>query len=224
MLLSINFDDLSCYISKQLSIFFPDKYDVKPDIKKHLNLALSRVEYCFSKVAFNRYSNDINTFYNHLYSDHHLMLIWFISNSVWKETENINLASKLYYLNKSLHGFDCMYNTNMPDIFLIFHGVGTMLGKAEYSDYFVAFQGCTIGSHQGKYPNIGKGVALTAHSSLIGDCKIGNRVSISAYTNIFQKDIEADNTVFRDNSGIIVNRESNICFAQQFFKTDLTLL
>jgi serine O-acetyltransferase len=115
-----------------------------------------------------------------------------------------------------------MYNTSMPDIFLIFHGVGTMLGKAHYDDYFVVLQGCTIGSHKGEYPKFGRGVALAANSSVIGNCVIGDRVSISTRTTLFQKNIEKDQTAFIDyGNGKLNIRQSNSCFAQNYFNVDL---
>jgi serine O-acetyltransferase len=141
---------------------------------------------------------------------------------VWKESVNENLASKLYYLNKSLHGLDCMYDTKMPDIFLVFHGVGTMLGKAGYSNFFVALQGCTVGSHRGNYPVFGSGVTLTANSSVIGNCTIGDRVSIGAETLVFEKDIESDNAVFINSAtGATDIKSSGTAYAQQFFNVDL---
>jgi serine O-acetyltransferase len=101
---------------------------------------------------------------------------------------------------------------------LLFHCVGTMLGKAEYNDYFVALQDATIGSHKGNYPKMGIGVSMTAHSSLISNCTIGDRVSISAYTNLFQQDLSDNSVVFRDNLGQTIIRKIENCYAQQFFK------
>jgi serine O-acetyltransferase len=222
MNLSLKKSDLCNYLSNQINNFYPDKYEIKSEINQVIDIAISKLEFCFKQVAFNRYNNEENTHYNHLYADHHLMLIWYLSNVVWKELENTNLASKLYYLNKTLHGVDCMYNTPMPDIFLIFHGVGTMLGKAHYDDYFVVLQGCTIGSHKGKYPTFGKGVALTANSSVIGKCEIGDRATISTRTTLFQKDLQNDQTALINfETGKLEVRDSNICYAQQFFNIDL---
>lgn len=222
MILSLTTDKLKSYTSSQLNYFFPDEFVVDLNLcSDAFDLALQRLEFCFNQVIHTRYHQEGQSLFNHLYSDHYVMFIWFLSNSIWKETNNINLASKLYYLNKNLHGFDCMYDTKLPHVFLIFHGVGTMLGKAEYNDYFVAFQGCTVGSHVGKYPKIGKGVSLTAHSSLIGDCVIGDRVSVSAYTSIFQKNIASDITVYRNDMGSVIMKPTQQCYAQQFFNVNL---
>jgi serine O-acetyltransferase len=226
MQLSISKTSLADYIVSQLNIFFPDSFIVsKEDLNLSINETIDRLDYCFKHVIFERYNLKNETVFNHLYSDHYLMFLWFLSNTAWKNHVNSNICSKLYCLNKSLHSFDCMYDTNLPDIFLIFHGCGTMLGKANYADFFVSLQGCTVGSHHGEYPNFGKGVALTANSSIIGKCNLGDRVSISTRTTIFNKDIEKDNTAFIDfNTGVLKVKQTNKCYAQQFFNVDLNLL
>jgi serine O-acetyltransferase len=226
MKLSIKKSELCHYISTQIDNFYPDKYAIKNDVEKALDIGISRLEFCFKHVAFNRYNFNGETLYNHLYADHHVMLLWFLANVVWQELNNENLASKLYYLNKTLHGVDCMYNTPMPNIFLIFHGVGTMLGKAHYDDYFVVLQGCTVGSHKGFYPKFGKGVSLTANSSVIGKCDIGDRATISTRTTLFQKNIPNDSVAFMNfDKGILeVKSSRGICYAQQFFNIDLKTL
>jgi serine O-acetyltransferase len=132
------------------------------------------------------------------------------------------MANKLYYLNKTLHGLDCMYDTKLPDIFLLFHSSGTMLGKASYADYFVALQGCTVGSQKNNYPVFGKGVSLTANSSVIGKCLIGDRCTLSTRTTIFQKDMANDSIAFLDfESGKLKTKLTKECYAQQFFNIDL---
>ena len=152
------------------------------------------------------------------------MFVWYLANQVYKKYGKNSVSDKLYYLNKSLNGLDCMYDTKMPDIFLLFHSVGTMLGKATYADFFVALQGCTVGSQKGNYPIMGKGVSLTAHSSIIGNCTIGDRVSMSSYTSIFEKNIESDNIVFKNEDGKLQIKPSNTSYAQLFFNVDLKKL
>jgi serine acetyltransferase len=65
-------------------------------------------------------------------------------------------------------------------------------------------------------------VALTAHSTIIGNCNIGDRVSISNNTAIFQKDIPADTVAFIDRqTGQLNLKRSDVPYAQQFFNIDL---
>jgi serine O-acetyltransferase len=223
MNLSLSRADLQAYLSAQVNHFFPDKSRV--EFSKYdtlFNNSIDRLEYCFDKVCNHRYNLNGQPYYNHLYADHNIVFIWFLANEIWKQNSRNSVSDKLYYLNKTLHAFDCMYDTNLPDVFLIFHGAGTMLGKAEYGNYFVALQGCTVGSHKDKYPVIGQGVSLTAHSSIIGNCHVGNRVSIASCTCVFEKSIEDDTVVFSDkNSGNTLFKRSNTPYAQQFFSITL---
>jgi serine O-acetyltransferase len=222
MKLSLTKADLCSYIVAQINNFFPDKYSIKNEINGIFDIAVSRLEFCFRHVALKQYNDGQNILYNHLYSDHNVMFLWFLSNTVWKELQNDNLASKLYYLNKTLHGLDCMYDTALPNVFLIFHSVGTMLGKALYDEYFIVLQGATIGSHHGEYPILGKGVAFAAHSSAIGKCHIGDRATISVCTTIFKKDIPSDHTAIMNfETGTLKINQSDKCYAQQFFNVDL---
>ncbi len=223
MQLSISINNLKHYISKQLNNFFPDNDIVKPsDFDRYIEFAIEKIEYCFARVKFARYRENNQTIFNHLYSDHYVVFIWFLSNSIWKNTSNKVLASKLYYLNKALHGFDCLYDTELPDIFLVFHGMGTMLGKAKYSDFFIAMQGCTVGTNDNiHYPVFGKGVALTAHTSVIGKCNIGEIVTISANTSIFKRDIPKKSLVYRNSeNGMLIIKESDYHFIHKIYDMD----
>jgi len=222
MKLSLNQRELEEYISAQLNMFFPDPSRVDLRVhRKAVDRALQRLDYCFAYSSSPRYYADGETVFNHLYSDHYVMFLWFLSNTIWREHGSIPVADKLYVLNKCLHGLDCTYATQLPDIFFLFHTIGTVLGKATYSNFFVAYQSCTVGAHNGKYPVIGPGVALSAHASIIGDCTIGSRVSIGSNTAVFQCDIADDIAVYRDNEGKIVQRASDVSHAQRYFSVDL---
>jgi len=226
MITSLKGTDLCSYVARQLNNFFPDNDPVDNALTVKLtDEALDRLDFCFQKVTLLTYFDGTHARFNHLFSDHYLMYIWYLSNSIHKAYGNCSLANKLYYLNKVMHGFDCMADRNLPDVFLVFHGVGTMLGKANYNDYFVVLNGCTVGSHKGEYPVFGKGVALTANSSLIGKCTIGDRCSISTRTTVFGKDMANDHTAYMDfETGILKVKESYKCYAQQFFNVDLKSL
>jgi serine O-acetyltransferase len=221
MISSLTTQELLLYTAKQLDHFFPDGRGTPPNFQKYVQIALSRLEHCFCHVANHRYYAGGQAQFNHLYSDHYMPYLWFLSNTIWRNDGDPALSNKVYYLNKSLHGFDCMYDTALPDIFLIFHGCGTVLGKARYSDYLVVLQGCTVGAHHGRYPNLGRGVALTAHSAVIGGCDVGDCASVGCYTTIFARDIPRDTTAYRDTTGSIVIRPGVTPFAQQFFTTPL---
>jgi serine O-acetyltransferase len=110
-----------------------------------------------------------------------------------------------------------MYDTKLPDIFIVIHGIGTVLGKASYSDFFVVFQGCTVGINKGKYPTIGKGVTMTSHSSIIGDCTIGDFSTISSHLCLIDQNANSNEAVFRDNNGRICFKESRNPYVHNYF-------
>jgi len=218
--------ELSSYLKNQLNNYFPDSKPIQStEIIKSLDLTLDRLENCLSKAQLNRYKKDGKPYFNHLFSDTYMLFLCYLGNTVWNETQDIVLASKIYYLNKTMHSFDCMYDNKIPEVFLIVHGVGTIMGKAEYGNYFVIYQGCTVGASHGIYPKIGTGVSVTANSSVIGKCIIGDRATISTRTTVFQKDVPKDYTAFVNwDNGVLEMKKSNSCYAQQFFHTDLKTL
>lgn len=223
MITSLKNIELTKYVNFQINNFFPDNVTFNNDeLAIFVNLALERIEYCFKHVALKHYYNNNQVIFNHLYSDHYVVFLWFLSNTIYKKFGKCNLADKIYYLNKVMHGLDCMYDTNLPDIFLLFHSSGTMLGKAKYSDYFVALHGCTVGSYNGIYPELGSGVSLTANSSIIGNCQIGDRVSISTGTVLINTSVESDVVVMNGLSEKYLIKKATKSYAQQFFNVDLT--
>ena len=220
MISTLSVTDLRNYIVSQIMNIYPDRNKVKDIINKDfVQISLDRLEYCFQKVTLKTYFDGKDVKFNHLFADHYLMLVWFLSNSIYLKYGKIDVVNKLYYLNKTLHGLDCMADRSLPDVFLIFHGVGTNLGKASYNEYFVVLNGCTVGSHKGEYPVFGKGVGITANSSVIGACNIGDRATINTNTTIFSKSIPSDHTAFTN-----FNMPSNESYAQQFFNVDLKSL
>jgi serine O-acetyltransferase len=120
MKLSLTKQNLITYTSSQLNNLFPDNSLINLNNYAHLvDLALDRVDYCFKKVTYKHYFDGTDSLLNHLHADQYLMYVWFLSNTIAENSDNISLANKLYYLNKTLHGFDCMYNTKLPNIFVM---------------------------------------------------------------------------------------------------------
>jgi len=218
--------ELSQYLSNQLNNYFPDGNIVKPrNIVSIVELALERISICLSAFTLTRYKKDGKPYFDHLISDAYMLFLCYLANSVWHETNDSSLSSKIYYLNKAMHSFDCKYDHDLPEIFLIIHGAGTVMGKAEYGNYFVVFQGCTIGESQGHYPKIGNGVAITANSSAIGKCKIGDRATVGFRTTLMRKNVPNDHTAFMDpETGTVQVIKTLMCYAQQFFNIDLKTL
>lgn len=197
------------YTAELLNRFFPDGHPVVPgDIAAPVRIAMDRLEYCFSHLAWPGWTLDGEARFNHLHSDHMCSYLWFLSNTCHVDHHRQDLPDKLFYLNKILHSFNCMYDTRLPDIFWLVHVVGTVLGKAEYMDYLVVLQGCTVGALGGEYPRLGRGVVLSANSAVIGRCTIGDNAVIGAGCRVIAQDVPAGSLVtptagltIRANSG-----------------------
>ncbi|WPC41054.1 hypothetical protein [Clostridium sp. JS66] len=219
MILSLPENEMINYVFLQLNHFFPDGKEInKLDYKKDFTLSLYRLENCFKHINNKNYCIDGKTYFNYLHSDQYAMFIWFLSNTIWNEKKDSMLSNKLFYLNKIFHGFSCMYDTKLPDIFILFHAVGTVLGKAEYSNYFVATHGCTVGAHNNVYPKIGENVAMLTNSSIIGDCVIGNNVSIGAHTKIYNQNIKNNIVAFTTDKGEVNYKyNKHICWSEKNF-------
>ena len=200
---SLNVAQLSQYTARQMNYFFPDKEVKQEEIISHVKKTLERTEYCFSNINVKYYTNGTDVFFNHLNADHYAVFLSYLANIVWNETSDLILSSKIYYLNKSLHGLNLFYEIDLPDIFLLVHPFGAVLGRASYKDYLVVYQKVSIGADKNDiYPVLGKGVVLYGGSALIGDCKIGDNCLVSAGTIIMGENIPDDCVVFKENSKI----------------------
>jgi serine O-acetyltransferase len=204
MLTSLNMDlrALGVYVVRQVNTFFPD---AKLGIIRcqFLDTAMERTEYCFSRIGGKYFSDGEQTLFNHLNTDQYAMFLYFLSNTIWREEGDLDLASKVYYLNKVLHSVDVFYEVELPDIFRFLHPIGTVLGRGTYSDYFVVYQGCTVGADPpGTYPTIGKGVVMYPGSAIVGNSVLGDNCWVSMGTVILHTDIPQDRLVFGRFSGV----------------------
>ncbi len=171
---------LTHYLANQINNVFPDTIEVKDSVIKILPNVLERMSYCFSHIHKKYYFENEKPIFNHLNSDHYAMFLYWVANEAYKQ-DCINLAEKAFLLNKALHGVDAFYSIALPDIFLFVHPIGTILGNAKYSDYFVVYQNVTIGTDvKGAYPSFGEALVLYSKSSVIGHCSIGDNVCMAA--------------------------------------------
>jgi serine O-acetyltransferase len=79
-------------------------------------------------------------------------------------------------------GFKVYHEVVLPESFFFEHPIGLVLGRAKYGNRFFAMQNCTVGGNKGKYPIIGNNVKLYSGAKIIGNCVIGNNVSVAANT------------------------------------------
>ena len=221
---SLHGKDLQTYVIRQLDHFFPDHQVPENDdlFSKAISTALARVEHCFEHVALKAYNDHQVTRFSHLHADQYTVFLWFLSNSVWKVFEDESFASKFFCLNKALNGIMCMYDAELPDIFLILHGNGTVLGKAQYSDYFVCCHGCTVGAVYGSYPTIQKGVAMAPYSTIVGSCTVGPCSTIGTQALLRNQTIGANTLYYSDiHTGQSMTKNVEHSWAQSYYNVPI---
>jgi serine O-acetyltransferase len=184
--------DLAAYTAAQLNSFFPDGNSVNAaQLCPSVDLARQRLEYSLSRCVSGPTPSTLDV----LHSDRYCMFLYLLSNSVYRQSQDTRLATKVFYLNKALHAFNCMYDAELPSIFLLIHVIGTVLGKAQYSDYLVVGQNCTVGAIRGEYPTFGKRVILGAGASVIGKCQVGDDVMFAPGAQVLMRDIPSNSLV-----------------------------
>jgi serine O-acetyltransferase len=211
--------ELTHYLTKQLSFFFPDGKDIDDSIIHFCaTKALKRIRISFEPLNSRYYNKGKASLFNHLHGDHYSAFLYLISNEVYKAGDE-PLASKLFLLNKSLFGIDAFYALSLPDHFLFVHPLGTILGNAHYDDFFVVYQGVTVGSTtHGVYPVFSVKTILYSNSSIIGKCKIGQNFVLGANASLVNCDIPDSKVVvgnypahrILDNQNSLINSYYNL--------------
>lgn len=229
MKLSLDRNELKRYLAAQLAYYFPDNIRMEGrDIDVAMDTALERLEYCFKHLTFPSYcTDDGQTHFYHLNGDQYAQFLYYFSNSLWNHSQNKPICDKIIYLNRVLNNFFFSYKGKLPDIFFLGHPIGTVLGNAVYSDYLVVFQNVTVNTSQtpdgGAAPILGKGLFLGAGAKIIGNRPIGDRVSISVDTVIYNQAIGDDMVAVTDYNGkvLIKDRKKEICMAQNYFRVKI---
>lgn len=197
LITSISTLELTEYVTSQCNLYFPDNQKIKAaDLLNCVKKTLIKIEYCFNFINLPYYNYNNSPFFNHLNGDHYCIFLCYLSRVVFVETNDVDLASKIFLLNKSLFGIDAYYGIELPDIFMVVHPVGTILGRAKYSNRLVVYQGVTVGATiDGVYPVFSENTILYSNSSIIGKCQIGNNFILGANSTLVNVNIENNKTV-----------------------------
>lgn len=176
----------------QCNAFFPDEAPVSSDaLMPAIDPALERLEHCFQAID-NKYFFDGETaVFSHLHGDQYCMWLYLLANQLYRQQAPAALCSKLFLLNKALHGCDIFYEVALPSIFLVVHPLGTVLGRATYSDYFVAYQRVGVGSNHDVYPRFGRHVTLRPGAAVLGRAVIGDDCQIATESLVLDRALPA---------------------------------
>ena len=125
---------------------------------------------------------------------------------------NVHEADCVYYLNKIMHSNDWFYQVDLPKHFGAEHPLGSVLGKAKYSDYLFVYQGTTIGGNRTSgdlfYPTIGTNVVLYANATVLGKTVLGDNVIIAANSYLINENIPSNCIVYGKTPDIVIRKRT----------------
>lgn len=194
--------ELQIYLETQIKNYLCFEINTVP----YISLALERTSMCLrpsqNKYALNYSDGEIPfSVYN---SVQYCIFLYYISRVSYEVDGNGKNAEKFYYLNKIINSVDLFYAIELPQIWGAEHPLGSVMGRASYSDFFFFYQGCTVGGNKAKYPISGKYVVMYSNSKVLGDSQIGNNVIISANTYIKDEKIQDNAIVFGQSPNLII--------------------
>lgn len=185
-------DGLISYTARQVANLVPDGTDlVRLQIERHFDETLGRLRRCINAVRWWKEDQ-----FNYLHSSQYCIYLYFLANTIWRNTGDTGVCTRLFLLNKALNGIDCFYEVELPEVFFIGHSVGIVLAKATYSDYLVLYQNSTVGKNHGVAPVLGEGVVMYPNTAIIGRCNVGARSVLAQGTSVVNVDCPGNSIVY----------------------------
>lgn len=204
----------SNFLSQQITNLLP-YFNINEDIlTKYEANAVKR-----SDSLIKRLKTRDNTKFNIKISWHLATFIYWLSREIWENEGNIDECAALFCLNKLLNSIDLFYEIDMPEAFFLGgHTSGQVFAKANYKNFLVTYQNCTIGRNLNDAPTLGKYNVLYPGSSVIGNCSLGDNVILGPGVQVVDRDIE-DNTMLKLNDNhCIENYKLHKIHALRFFQ------
>lgn len=196
---------LASYVSRQVNNLFPS-YEADADAEAIFSIlptALERLKPILQSVrSFD--SNCFSCFNSLQYST----FLYLLANQNWKTGLKNSLSDRIFCLNRALSSIDLYYAVQMPEVFFISHGVGTVLGNVNYGNRLVIFQNVTVGRVGDSKPTIGDSVILYPGVTITGNSSVGENSVLSAGV-ILHNAIIPDNTVVKMENGQIIFYKNN---------------
>jgi serine O-acetyltransferase len=221
VIVSLSPDALSAYLAAQVSVFFPDRSVAGSELATFVKAGLDRIErnHSLQKRKYTRQGDSVC--FDHLNTDQYAVFLYYVANSIHQMNGNRELAKKVYALNKALHAVDIYFEFLLPEVFVMQHPVGTVLGRADYGNYLFVYQQCLVGvGLDGKAPTLGEGVVLFGGSSVIGNSRIGSNAWISAGSLILDGNIPDNSSVFGRSPDLTV-KPTNRSVVRDLFQSSV---
>ena len=207
--------ELVCHQVNNIFKLLPEEKDA---IDNCFDLAIDACEFNFVNAANKYYTRLVEgkseAYFNPYHSVQWMIFLYNLSHTIYVKGTTTMVCDKIYYLNKLLNGVDLFYAIDLPEIWCAEHPLGSIMGRAYYSNQFYFFQGCTVGGtgELGKevYPFLEENVCMYAHSSILGNCHIGKNVKVGAGALIKDQDVPDNCLVFGQSPNLIIKENKHI--------------
>jgi serine O-acetyltransferase len=210
--------DITKFIVAQLNNFFPTKNNMRRDteiINDVLRTVFERYLHCASKIKAFKGDESVDP-YNVL---KYPIFLYFLMNTIY--TMSINdpgrIKDRLYCLNKYLHGCSIFYKIILPPVFFTTYASQIVLANTKYGDFFLAYQGVTVGSFKDQAPIIGGKVILMPNVIVSGSSIVGDNVVISTGVRVINQNIPDNTIVFQGRGNSLAFKENNGSYFSEFF-------
>lgn len=206
--MKIMVDNIEEILFRQLYSFWKDIDEEV--IKMAIPVALQEIEENYRGIPNNRLWNGQEVLFSPYMSVQWMNFLYRLSHVLYKRGETS--ADQVYYLNKIMHSNDWFYAIDLPTHFHCEHPLGSVLGRADYGDYFFIYQGTTVGGNrtgnQLFYLQIGTNVTLFANATVLGNTIIGDNVIISSGSYFLNEKIPSNCIVFGKSPNVIIKNKS----------------
>lgn len=193
-------DKLARHVARQLDSLFPQD---GPDadvgaLAPHIPATLQRLQPILASVRAFETGR-----FNHFNSLQYASWLYLLGNEVFRHHGHGALAERLFCLNRALNAIDLFYAVELPEVFFLSHGLGAVLGNAQYGDRLVVFQHATVGRVGADRPQIGRNVVLYPGAVVTGRSVVGDGCVVSAGTVLHNQQMP-DNTMAVQQDGRVV--------------------
>jgi serine O-acetyltransferase len=166
--------------------------------------ALGMLQRCFRHIRNKYYQLEGRSFLNPFHAGQYCLFLHFLTRALREDpSAQPSLCDRAYYLNRIMHGVDLFYDAGLPDVFFVEHPLGSCMGRAEYSDKLLFFQGCTVGGRPGEHPRLGRRMVLFAGARVLGRSKIGADTVLSAGASVVNQDVPGNCIVFGSSPQLV---------------------
>ena len=195
-------------VTELVAVQLKNIFATNANIESFQDTVMERVEGCFINCGNKYYSKDNDFVFSPFHSVQYSIYLYYLANTIFREKGNNDLSTKIYYLNKVMNCVDWYYEISLPDIFCAEHPVGSVMGRATYSNKFFFYQGCTVGGSNGKYPVLGENLIMYSNTTILGNSLIGSNVVLSSGTLIVDEEIPKNSIVFGRSPNLTIKQKS----------------